>query len=208
MAVLISGCMGGFPDGTGDPSARLHPLSNLDVMTGQLKETGEEVITNTRMENGSPVVLRGDSTPDTWIVFNTFAQTLKAHQYPVFRSADTTTQPNYLVQYHVIGLGVRYGNPFRSGLFGPQYLSRTITTQVSYQVVDSRKGEILTNSQALKTSIDTVAVDDIPGLETASLRSTLGTVPSDSFIDKAVEPFIILGAAGLAIYLLFHIRSS
>ncbi len=200
--------MGGFHDGAEDPVRRPNRLPNIDVMTGLIKETGEDAFTQARLENGSPVVVRGDSTADAWIAYSAFVQTFKAHQCPVFRAADTLSSPKYLFEYHLIGLGVRYENLFRSGLFGPKFLTRAVTTNLAYQLTDTKRGEVLTSRQETKKSVDTVAVDDIPGLENPTLRSTLGVVPSDSFIDRAVEPFIILGAAGVAIYLLFHIRSS
>src|ERR1043166_2546268 len=56
-------------------------------------------------------------------------------------------------------------------------------------------------------SADTVAVDEVQGLELAAAKTTHGELPSESFLDRVLEPVVIIGATGVSIYLFFHVRS-
>jgi hypothetical protein len=177
-------------------------------MAEQVKQIGEEILANARVKDGDTISLVGDSIPDSWMVVNTFGETFRTHRCHVYRLSDSSIVPQYIVEFHLIGFDVRYENIFHSGLFGQKFLTRSVTTQLSYHVLGGLKKEIVAGNIVHKTSVDTVAIDAIPELENRTIKSTLGVLPSDPFLDKAIEPFIIIGAAGIAIYLLFHIRSS
>jgi hypothetical protein len=68
-------------------------------------------------------------------------------------------------------------------------------------------GKILWAKSKGASLVDTVYVDDIPNLQVSSERIAKGVMPQRSAMEKFIEPFIIVGAAGVAVYLFFTIRS-
>lgn len=187
---------------------RTSPRPNLDIMTEQLKQIGEEILSQGNVRNGDSLVLHGDSSADNWMIINSFMETFKAHQCHVFSITDSMPGSRYIIDLHLIKWNVQYENIFHTGIFGQKFLTRSISSQMAYRVTDGGKREIIASRISNKRFVDTVSIDDLPLLENRSVKSTFGVLPPDPFIDKVIEPFILIGAAGLAIYLLFHIRSS
>jgi len=187
---------------------RLNPRTNMDIMNEQIRQIGEEIVAEGKIQNGDSVVLRGDSISDNWMIMNSLTETFRSHQCRVFQGTDSVRSTRFLIDLHPIQWNVHYDNIFHTGIFGQKFLTRSITSQVSFRILSGINNEILTSKTTDKTFIDTVAMDALPAIENRSIKSTLGILPPDPFLDKVIEPFIIIGAAGVAIYLLFHIRSS
>ena len=96
---------------------------------------------------------------------------------------------------------------YREGMFGAKKVKRTVTAEMAYQTIDADTREMRANGTLTKSKSDTVFVDMVPDLETANVQSTHAVLPDDSVLDRIFEPVVIVGAAGVAIYLFFHIRS-
>jgi hypothetical protein len=104
-------------------------------------------------------------------------------------------------------LNVRYNNMFKEGIFGSKHVEREVAVQFSSDLRNQVTNEILTGGTHSRLYIDTVAVEDVGSIENESVSVTHGELPSEAFLDRFIEPFVIIGATGVAIYLLFHIRS-
>jgi hypothetical protein len=104
-------------------------------------------------------------------------------------------------------LNVRYNNMFKDGIFGAKHVEREVSVQYSSDLRNQLTDEILSSGTHSRMYTDTVAVDDIGSIENESINVTRGELPSEAFLDRFIEPFVIIGATGVAIYLLFHIRS-
>lgn len=114
---------------------------------------------------------------------------------------------HYRLEIFSSEMNVRYGNIFRDGMFGTQTVPRNVSVSVQYKCADLRTEQIVADGIFRKSAVDTVLVDEIPSLENPGVKSTHGDVPSGQFLDKIVEPFIIIGSAGVIVYLFFHVRS-
>ena len=83
----------------------------------------------------------------------------------------------------------------------------SVLVSIIYQANRIPFGEILSSKSISEEISDTVSVDDISTVEDPNINITHAELPTEPFIDKFVEPFVIIGATGVAVYLFFHVRS-
>ena len=102
---------------------------------------------------------------------------------------------------------VSYGETFSDGMFSAEKSERRITETWRLSAVRNSDGKLLWAGAKDAISLDTVAVAEIQHLEQSSAHLTAGIGPQRSAYEKIIEPFIIVAAAGVAVYLFFTIRS-
>src|ERR1041385_2769986 len=179
--------------------------SNLAVMQEVVKEITREIVDSAHISaNDSLIVLFG-AGEDVWIVQNSMIAELKAFGCQVFSESIVTSDNRIVLENTGVESHARYADMFRDGFLGTKKMKRTISAGFSCKVIRKKTDEILFSGLFTKQSIDTVIVDDVPQLETASAKSTHGELPSDSFFDRILEPFVIIGATGVAVYLFFNV---
>ena len=102
---------------------------------------------------------------------------------------------------------VSYGETFSDGIFSTQRTERVITETWQFSAVRNNDGKVLWAGAKGGMSRDTIDVAEIPRLEHSSAHLVAGIGPQRSVYEKLIEPFIIVAAAGVAVYLFFTIRS-
>jgi hypothetical protein len=106
----------------------------------------------------------------------------------------------------VNGLSVEYGERFNNGIFEKALTTRSLGFHLGAMASDSA-GTIRWVGVIEKKFVDTVAVDDIGRLEQTTGHFAKGVVPERFLWERLLEPAIMIGASGIAIYLFFTIRS-
>ncbi len=149
------------------------------------------------------VVPPGD---DAWVARQGIAGALRKRGVAVFERADSQAV-RYRLEIEGLTLNVRYLSQYREGLFGARKVVRRVTAGCSSLLTNTATHEVLSSGVLAREAVDTVAADEIPALETAGLPRSRAEVPPEQFIDRVVEPFVIIGATGLVVFLFFHIRS-
>ena len=190
----------------GEASTPITPQSNLDVMQNLAGMITKEIIDSCHISQGDSIVVRFGPGEDIWIVQYPMIAALRAYGCKVFSENDSTSSNRIIIGNSGVESRVQYTGIFRDGLLGTKKMKRSISTRFSCTAVKKATDEFFFSGLFVKQSVDTVKVDDVPELETASAKSTRGELPSDGFLDRVVEPFVIMGAAGVAIYLFFHVR--
>lgn len=102
---------------------------------------------------------------------------------------------------------LNYGGQFRERLFGDPLCERNISVEIGFSITDGISKEIVQNKILNHSLKDTIYVGMIGSLEDRSLSVTLAPPPEENFLDRIVEPFLILGATGAAVYLFYHVRT-
>lgn len=99
---------------------------------------------------------------------------------------------------------VEYDNIRRNGFLGRKMVDRIVRVAVRVKL---EGGGGTRYREFQKEARDTVAVADIEHLETPGMPMTHGSLPPQGFFDDLIEPVIFLGSIGVAVYLLFAVRS-
>ena len=184
------------------------PLSNLEIMQQSVQQIMNEMLGALPLvSTGDSILVRVQPHPESWIVEQALAKALRASRFVVFSLPDSTSSTRYVLSVPSVQLNVRYDNMFKDGLFGSKHVEREVSVEFSSDLRNRVSNEILSSGTHSRTYSDTVAVDDVSRIENESISVTHGELPSEAFLDRFIEPFMIIGATGVAIYLLFHIRS-
>jgi hypothetical protein len=93
----------------------------------------------------------------------------------------------------------------REGLFGPRIADRLVVLEGRAKTLGGGSADAY--YELSRSSRDTVRLSGVEGLESPSLNFTRATLPRQGFFDNLIEPFVVLGAIGVAVYLLFAVRS-
>lgn len=101
---------------------------------------------------------------------------------------------------------VDYRNPRREGLFGPKVVDRVVSVSLSVRV-RAGTGTVLASEALRGTLADKIPVSAIERVESPTLAFTHGTMDPEGLGGGLLEPLVILGAIGIAVFLLFSVRS-
>gem|GEM_PF-1100334 len=102
---------------------------------------------------------------------------------------------------------VSYTDPRAEGLLGATIVDRQVSVTVSSMVVRRASGEILLNEELLEERTDTIELGYVTELENPNIPATQGSLPTEGFFSNIGGPLILIGAIGVAVFLLFHVRS-
>jgi len=133
---------------------------------------------------------------------------------PVFRAArargcipDFFPGARYTAEFGITDMRVELMNPRRPGLFSARLVDRTVTLALWGKIVDRTSGRLLVGETWREQCTDTVCVEDLERLETPGIPATRGVLPAEGLFTSFLEPLILLGAVGVAVFLLFTSRS-
>lgn len=102
---------------------------------------------------------------------------------------------------------VHYADPRRDGLLGARVVDRTVTLVLWLRVTDRGEQQYLVDRDVRTERTDTIDVSDVRLVEHPEIAATRAVLPSEGFFSSWLEPLIMVGAIGVAIFLLFTTRS-
>ncbi len=193
--------------GRSDTSSFNGKKTNLFLLQGLTAEIVTDVLARTGIRSTDTLIVAFTPSQDGWISQTAVLASLKQNGCTVFLNNEPSARGNYLLDFSQARMQVRYEDCSCSGLFGTRSVRRIATGSLAVRAVRQASGEVLLSDILSRSRQDTVSIADIPDLELPSAEATHATVPEGNPLDRFVEPFVIIGATGLAVYLLFHVRS-
>jgi hypothetical protein len=137
-----------------------------------------------------------------WFVEETFVRELRAHgMTPVPSSGDLR------IECAVKDAHVKYSNVRREGLLGSRVVDRTTVLSLWLRVSSTKEGAFVVDTVWHGEHADTVSVDLVDRLESPAVSATHASLPSEGFFSSWLEPLILVGSIGVAVLLLFTVRS-
>jgi hypothetical protein len=92
----------------------------------------------------------------------------------------------------------------RDGFFGARVVERVVVLAGRAKSTGGGKLEYYDVARSLR---DTVLMSGVERLSSQAIPFTRMTIPSQGFFDDILEPLVVLGSVGVAVYLLFAVRS-
>jgi hypothetical protein len=180
---------------------------NTEILTTLLENITKDIIGRSSIASGESLVVQFQPMEEGWLIQSAVLKSLQQSGY-VIRSGNTAEGSSWLVEIGGPELATQYTDLHRDGFLGTKKVTRNISAKLDCRILDKRSAVYKLNDSFSQSFSDTVKIDDIDALQSDGGTSPRGTVPSGDVLDRIVEPFIIIGATGIAIYLLFNIRSS
>lgn len=104
-------------------------------------------------------------------------------------------------------IDVTYERMFREGLFGPKYVGRVVTVELSAKIVQQPRGTVHFSGSRRDEWRDTVSVSSVEKLESPFIKATQANVPDDTLVERFLEPIVVLVTTGIIVYLFYTVRS-
>jgi hypothetical protein len=153
---------------------------------------------------GDTVALDVDSSDASWVVRTEISALLGKSGRTVVTAAGIAHQGSRWT-VRGVALGAEYRDIRKPGMFSGAVVDRIVSASFTSEL--TRGDAVLYAGTSARSAVDTVDEGDIAGFETGSPESTRGTVPGMETFDRFIEPLVIIGAAGVAIFLFFQVRS-
>ncbi len=153
------------------------------------------------MDTEKQYALNFIASTDYSILQQEVLQSLMANNISIV--SDSASQET--INYSIEEVKIDYPEIFRDGIFGNYLVLREGRIKASLYISDSKNIEqVKSFSKVVK---DSVLYEDIGRLENIAYSFTTGKMPDEPFFASSLEPFIAVGSAAVAVYLLFNIRS-
>jgi hypothetical protein len=167
-------------------------------------EIGRVVFDSAGTRMREAVVLDVDSSAASWIAKTEVGTILGSAKRRVLSGPVPDETPS---TWAIRGLTLRaeYRDIRKPGIFSGAVVDRVITASFASEITDG--GHVLFAGTTSATFTDTVDENSLPGLESESMGFTRSQVPDLRSLDRYIEPFVIIGATGAAIFLFFQVRS-
>ena len=196
-----------FPPGGAEGQESRSPIpTNLELYGQNVDAIGDSLISTMPRNGDRTIVVKVRGGGDSWIVENGLMGSLRRRGFTVRASSDEAVN-SILLDLNVVEQKVTYRELEDDASDGKQNIERSVSTILAAKMFQRSTGEVYFGGTIGKSSKDRVARDDIPGAENDQIKATQGTLPSDGFMKKILEPAVIISATAIAIYLLFSVRS-
>ncbi|MDE3056454.1 MAG: hypothetical protein KGJ59_00670 [Bacteroidota bacterium] len=177
--------------------------TNRDVFSRLCAEAVDSIAALITSPRSSAVSVALDDDSTTQAFRYVILEALK-HQFPsVFLKEANSDE---VVSLTVSRASVRYENPFSGSFLGERKATRTAELQMRGTIVNVNSRQVLWAGTIERSFADTIPVSQIASLEFSSSSVAQGVVPEAPFLERLVEPMIIIAATGIAVYLFFTIR--
>ena len=179
--------------------------SNVALVRSLVNGIGRAVLDSVAQRMGDTVLLDMDSTASSWIVRTEFASLLGAGGRRVLTGAPDGGPAPTRWSVRGASLTVDYRDIRKPGIFSGPVANRVVSAGITSEVTAG--GTIVFAGTMSRSVTDTVPEERIAGIETGSTGIATGKIPDLRSLDRYIEPFVIIGAAGVAILLFFQVRS-
>ncbi|MBI3192989.1 MAG: hypothetical protein HYZ34_00820 [Ignavibacteriae bacterium] len=181
--------------------------SNLEIFRLGITTLTDSIFNSLSSENRKSLLLSIQSEEERSFVRQVVVSELQRKGTQVFLDSSSTNLTTHELQIVAPVLKVSYGDSFHGGFLGESKTNRTVTISFPFIIKENQTNKVLASGTLPYSYSDTVATTMIPMLEQEGIPSTHAPLPEGSIFDKLLEPFIIIGATGIAVYLFFHVRS-
>lgn len=173
--------------------------TNLEIFKELIDLSVFQIILNEN--SSSDIFLEVKFSPSFQVFENQIFQSFAAQNKNIVNSYNSSG--SVFLSYSLENAKVDYGEIFRDGFLGDQYLERKISLTGSWRL----NLESVITKDFHYEKIDTVLFSEIADIENNAYPFTKGTIPTEPFLSNIFEPLVAVTTAAVVIALFFTIRS-
>ena len=181
-----------------------NPRSNEEIMVDLSREAADIFCADVKISDTASIALNMENGEINRFFTQPLLESFHQHFVSLYARSGA---PSVDILVSVAEVGVTYGEPFSDGFFSSRKSQRTVGIALRFAATRSADGKVLWAGTEKRSFSDTVYVDEISKLQESSKHIASGPLPDRSALERFIEPLIIAGAAGIAVYLFFTIRS-
>lgn len=175
------------------------PKTNFELIDSLLIESALEISENIEMDKEHFFNFIGSNE------YSILNQRLIEHISDKGIILKNSKDSTIIIDFTMIEARTDYPEIFKDQIFGGYLINRVSKIDYSFRIIKGEeRGTVFENSRAIS---DTISYSDLPKLENVAYSFTSSEVPDEPLFSSALEPVIAIGAAAVAVYLFFNIRS-
>jgi hypothetical protein len=188
------------------------PPTNLEILVDLTKKIAQSFVRDKYISSQDTCSVQFSQIEGLRFIENAFLESLG--NIPVYtRLSDGQTHGSFGLRNSVSmaiqpsRVDVMYEKVFRDGFFGEKKVVRVVTVELSTKIAEQPRGNVRYSGGRSEQWRDTVLFSTIEKLESPLITVTQASVPSQTLLDRLVEPIVVLAATGVVIYLFYTVRS-
>ena len=186
-----------------EPEEQKSPATNLEIMRSLAQRIVIRTLNDANIGEAAKIRVTVLPKESAWYIESGLAEGIKSANLSL---SNDGTAPIAL-EFGLNAGRVAYSNLRRSGFLGRKLVDRKITLQLTSKVLHLQTGKINLTSEIEESSLDTIDLSDVSSVENPAIPMTKGRLPSEGFFSNFAEPLILIGSIGVAVVLLFNVRS-
>lgn len=184
-----------------DESDEIRVRTNLESFGFLAQQIGEQA--GREYSDLEPLAVTVLPRESAWYVETRLLQGLQAAGVAISSLSAST----HSAEFGLAGLSIRYDNNRTDGIFGPRLVDRIAEVKMIGKIEDRASGRILYRGEFERSVRDTIPIALIRLLENPAIPATRAQLPAGGLFSTLAEPLIVLGTIGIAVFLLFSVRS-
>lgn len=178
------------------------PASTVSVYQSLAADAIVRLCSQLQLRDSLRVLVAVEPSGTYWFIEQAVSRTLRDRSViPVPAGGDVR------IECGVKDAHVQYTNVRRDGLLGARVVDRTTSLTLWLRVSEQQPARYLHDQDWQMQRTDTLSVDDVSRVEHPGVAATHAVLPSEGFFSSWLEPLIVVGAIGVAIFMLFTTRS-
>jgi hypothetical protein len=176
------------------------PATNLDILRDLMGETARTVRRDLALPAADPVSVAVLPADIAWAV----DENVIAAFAPVAPAGEST---GVAVVFGLRDVRITYADVTRDGMFGEKTAERRVRLTVAVRATRKESGAQLLSEDLPVERTDRIPLSGLAAVEHPTLALARGTLEPEGLFQGVAEPLILIGAIGVAVFLLFHVRS-
>jgi hypothetical protein len=200
-ALATALCCAGVASMSAQPEGE-QPAPTVSVYQSLAAEAVTQLCSQLRPPDSLRVMVAVDPPGTYWFIDEAISRALRERKLqPVPGGGE------WRIECGVKNARVQYTNVRRDGLLSAHVVDRTATLVLWLRVSDRQPARYLLDQEWHAQRTDTIKVSDVDRVEHPGVAATHAVVPAEGLFSSWLEPLILVGAIGVAIFLLFTTRS-
>ncbi len=181
--------------------------TNLELFRDGISALTDSIFEGLPSDERASVVVSGQFTDEQLFVRQAIVSRLKEKGTKVYLDKADNSLSSSEIEIVSPEVQVKYGESFRESFLGETKTTRSVSVVIPFLTKDVQSNFVIESRTLTYNYSDTISTDFIPSLEQTEFPCTHAPMPERDFFDHLLEPIIIIGATGVAVYLFFHVRS-
>ncbi len=177
---------------------------NLSILTRLTAEIADSLRQFLILDSAAVVSLQAVSQKEqsNWIIENEFFKELTPHGCEVIIGEATNLPICQVIEFSTNIFGVKYLETTKK-----KFVERQVSAHLDFRITQGLEKKVILLKNFNKTFRDTIAIVNIPRLETDRYPFTRAEIPARQEWTKFIEPFIVAVITSGIVYLFFALRS-
>ncbi|GEM_PF-6325745 len=180
--------------------------TNVEIFRKGISVLTDSILGKVSPMPGSTIITEVTTSEGKEVIEQAIVSQLRARGFQASLDSSDSHASSRL-QTMSVELKTHYGETFDRSVVGEGKTCRTISVVLPYIFRRTDSGGNLESETLTYRYADTISTAMIPAIEQQEFHPSVAPPPDTDVFTRVLESLLLIGAAGIAIFLFFHVRS-